>query len=88
MFLPADSEQKNKVRKISEISEFSYLVYGQIQKQGKLGEFFKASVMKEIHSLLVACLKLEKFFKASIKKRIHSVLVVCLLNNCFHGSFN
>ena len=27
MFLPADSEQKNKVRKIS---EFSYLAYGQM----------------------------------------------------------
>ena len=50
------SGQKNKIRKISEISEFSYLAYGQIRKHGKLGIFFKDSVMKELQALLVACL--------------------------------
>ena len=32
MLLPTNSEQKNKVTKISKISEFSYLAYGQIRK--------------------------------------------------------
>ena len=41
--LVCTSEQKNKVKKIS---EFSYLAYGQIRKQGKLGNFVKASISK------------------------------------------
>ena len=53
MLVPTDSEQKNKVRKISEISEFSYLAQEQIRK---LGKFFRVSVVNEIYSLLVACL--------------------------------
>ena len=32
------SEQKSKVRLISEISEFSYLALGQIRKLGNLGK--------------------------------------------------
>ena len=34
------SEQKSKVRLISEISEFSYLAFGQIRKLGNLGKIF------------------------------------------------
>ena len=34
------SEQKSKVRLISEISEFSYLAFGQIRKLGNLGNIF------------------------------------------------
>ena len=34
------SEQKSKVRLISEISEFSYLALGQIRKLGNLGKIF------------------------------------------------
>ena len=34
------SEQKSKGRLISEISEFSYLALGQIQKFGNLGKIF------------------------------------------------
>ena len=34
------SEQKSKVRLISEISEFSYLALGQIGKLGNLGNIF------------------------------------------------
>ena len=34
------SEQKSKVRLISEISEFSYLALGQIRKLGNLGNIF------------------------------------------------
>ena len=34
------SEQVSKVRLISEISEFSYLALGQIQKLGNLGKIF------------------------------------------------
>ena len=33
-------EQKSKVRMISEISEFSYLAFGQIRKLGNLGKTF------------------------------------------------
>ena len=33
-------EQKSKVRLISEISEYSYLAIGQIQKLGNLGKIF------------------------------------------------
>ena len=34
------SEQKSKVRLISEISEFSYLALGQIRKLGNIGKIF------------------------------------------------
>ena len=34
------SEQKSKVRLISEISEFSYLASGQIRELGNLGKIF------------------------------------------------
>ena len=34
------SEQKSKVRLISEISKFSYLELGQIRKLGNLGKIF------------------------------------------------
>ena len=34
------SEQKSKVRLISEISEYSYLALGQIRKLGNLGRIF------------------------------------------------
>ena len=34
------SEEKSKVRLISEISEFSYLALGQIRKLGNLGKIF------------------------------------------------
>ena len=34
------SENKSKVRLISEISEFSYLASGQIRKLGNLGNIF------------------------------------------------
>ena len=34
------SEQKSKVRLISEISEFSYLALGEIRKLGNLGKIF------------------------------------------------
>ena len=34
------SEQKSKVRPISEISKFSYLASGQIRKLGNLGKIF------------------------------------------------
>ena len=34
------SEQKSKVRLISEISKFSYLALGQIRKHGNLGKIF------------------------------------------------
>ena len=34
------SEQKSKVRLISEISEFSYLALGQIRKLGNFGKIF------------------------------------------------
>ena len=34
-------EQKSKVRLISEISEFSYLALGQMQKFGNLGKIFQ-----------------------------------------------
>ena len=34
------SEQKSKVRLISEISVFSYLALGQIRKLGNLGKIF------------------------------------------------
>ena len=34
------SEEKSKVRLISEISEFSYLALGEIRKLGNLGKIF------------------------------------------------
>ena len=37
MLFQTVSEEKNKVRLISEISEFSYLALGQIRKLGNLG---------------------------------------------------
>ena len=40
MLLLTVSEQKSKVRLISEISEFSYLALGQIRKLGNLGKIF------------------------------------------------
>ena len=40
MLLLTVSEQKSKVRLISEISEFSYLVLGQIRKLGNLRKIF------------------------------------------------
>ena len=39
------SEKKSKARLISKISEFSYLVLGQIRKLGNLGKIFSASGM-------------------------------------------
>ena len=44
------SEQKSKVRLISEISEFFYLVLGQIQKLRKLGKIF-LSFMTDLNFL-------------------------------------
>ena len=40
MYFLTVSEQKSKVRLISEISEFSYLALGEIPKLGNLGKFF------------------------------------------------
>ena len=40
MLLLTVSQQKSRVRLISEISEFSYLALGQIRKLGNLGKIF------------------------------------------------
>ena len=48
------SEQKSKVRLISEISEFSYLALGQIRKLGNLGNIF-LSFRNDLNFISMTC---------------------------------
>ena len=51
MLLATDSEQKSKVRKISEISEFSYLAVWENSKSRKILHIFSSE--RDIHSFQV-----------------------------------